>query len=420
MKNNKLAYILLAVLGVIAVAAIVLLVLQPFGAGNGPSSDGPDQPSVPDVGDPDTDAPGTDDPDGGDEPDAGDNDPVEDNGMKQVEQYNYVLGTQAFKPGYQFTDETAEMEIGGRIAEMGSNMIKFEAKDDQMIDALMDEYHFSHVFMWYRSINWFRDGYSEDEAVEDYVAIYNYTKKLLTKYNGTGANFYIGHWEGDWYYLGSYDYSVVHVDDVVTQGMIEWMNTRQKAVDDAKRDTPHENVYVWNYIELNRPTEVLDDPEYDRIVNRVLPHINVDYVSYSAYDSMNRSAEEVKATIDLIYANLQDKEGVPGPRVFVGEVGQPQISTYADVDFHCEHNLKNIAKFLACDVKFVLYWQVYDNEGSAFWLINPRNEKLPLYYAFSSILEKGKDYVQFFLEENGRVPTNEEYRAYLLTLSEFK
>ena len=413
-KNNKLAYIAIAVLGIVAVALILLLLIGPSDGANVPDSGNDDpSPNAPD-GEP---SGGEVDPDTGKDPDTNEED---DELMKQLEQYNYILGTQAFKPGYQFTDETAEMEIGGRIVEMGSNMIKFEAKDDDMIDPLMEKYDFSHVFMWYRSINWFRDGYSEEEAVADYEAIYNYTKKLLTKYNGSGVNFYLGHWEGDWYYLGSYDYSIVHVDDVVTQGMIEWMNVRQQAVDDAKRATPHENVYVWNYIELNRPTEAYDNPECDRIVNRVLPYVNVDYVSYSAYDCQNRSAEEVAAVIDYIYENLNDKEDVPGPRVFIGEMGQPQIGEYEDIDKHCDHNLANIAKFLACDVKFIIYWQMYDNEGSAFWLINRQNEKLPLYYSFESILAEAKDYVRYFLEENGRVPTEAEYRAYLLTLPQFR
>ncbi len=344
--------------------------------------------------------------------------------MQQVEHYNYILGTQAFSPNYQFTDEYAEMEIGGRITEMGSNMIKFHALNDNMIDELMAKYHFSHVFMWYISNPHFKDGYSDAEAESDYTAIYNYTKKLLTTYNGSGVNFYIGHWEGDWYYLDNYNTAQVEVSDTVTEGMIAWLNNRQKAVDDAKRDTPHENVYVWNYLELNRPNDALRD-KCDRVVNRVLPYTTVDYVSYSAYDTMDLSARQVARVIEDIYANLPDKAGVPGPRVFVGEVGQPAANCSFDPEKHRDVNLTNIAKYLACEVKFVLYWQMYDNEkledGSCrgFWLINDKNEKQPLYDSFESILAGAKEYVKSFLEENGRVPTNEEYRAYLLSLPEF-
>ena len=67
--------------------------------------------------------------------DAGDK---EEQLMREVENYNYMLGTQAFNPNYQFTDESPLMEIAGRIDEWGSNMIKFYATDDHMIDELLD------------------------------------------------------------------------------------------------------------------------------------------------------------------------------------------------------------------------------------------------------------------------------------------
>lgn len=344
--------------------------------------------------------------------------------MKQIAQYNYILGTQAFNPVYQFSEKYAESEIADCIAEMGSNMIKFHARDDDMIDDLMAGHSFSHVFMWYRSHPNFRSGYASHDAEADYTAIYNYTKKLLTKYNGSGVNFYLGHWEGDWYYLGGYNTAQTTLPDTVTEGMIAWLNNRQKAVDDAKRDTPHDDVYVWNYLELNLPYDALFR-QCDRMVNRVLPHTAVDYVSYSAYDSMDLPAGQIAEIIAYIYANLPDKAGVPGPRVFVGEVGQPAGNCGFDPERHRTVNLTNIAKYLACPVGFVLYWQMYDNEtqedGSCrgFWLINDRNEKQPLYDSLRSILAKGKEYVKSFHKANGRVPDNGEYRAYLLSLPEF-
>ena len=354
--------------------------------------------------------------------DAGDK---EEQLMREVENYNYMLGTQAFNPNYQFTDESPLMEIAGRIDEWGSNMIKFYATDDHMIDELLDEYDFKYVFMWYRSDSHFKDGYSEQEAQADYDAFYAYTKKLLTDYNGSGIEFYLGHWEGDWYYLDNYNTAQKEVSDTITEGMIAWMNNRQRAVDDAKRDTPHENVYVWNYLELNRPSDALDD-SYDRVVNRVLPYTNVDYVSYSAYDTMDASAAQIARVINLIYENLPEKEGVPGPRVFIGEVGQPAANQGFNATRHGIVNMKNIAKYLRCEVKFVLYWQMYCNEkledGSSrgFWLINDKNEKQPLYESLQRVLLDAREYVLEFAEREGRVPTNEEYRAYLLTHPEFE
>ncbi len=341
------------------------------------------------------------------------------------EGFNYIISTQAFSPNYTFTDEDPLIEIGGRIAALGANAIKFYATDVNQVDALLKKYDFRYVFMWYRSDPYFKDGnYTEAEAKADYDAFYAYTKRLLKKYNGTGIEFFLGHWEGDWYFVDNYDTAQKTVREDITEGMIAWMNNRQKAVDDAKRDTPHENVYVWNYLELNRPTDAMDD-KMDRVVNRVLPYTNVDYVSYSAYDCMDMQPYAVKKVIDKIYENLPEKDGVIGPRVFIGEFGQPAANQGFDDEKHAEVNLRIFRKFLDCDVRFVLYWQMYDNEKLAdgrdrgFWLVTNENEKTGLYYALESVLSQAKKYVSDYYAANGDVPTHDEYRKFLLTLDEF-
>ncbi len=344
---------------------------------------------------------------------------------REVANYNYIIGTQAFSPRYQFTDKEPVFEIADCIVSMGSNAIKFSVASDDMVDRVMEAYpSFKYVFLWYRSNHVFRDGYSAEEAEADYTAIFNFTKNLLTKYAGSGTEFYIGHWEGDWYYLDNYNTAQQTVSDTVTQGMIDWMNNRQKAVDDAKAAVSYEGVDVFNYIEINRPMDAFDY-DYDRVVNRVLPHTNVDYVSYSAYDSMGLNARKVVSAIEKIYELLPEKEGIEGPRVFIGEVGNPAANTDFDPELHKTTNLNNISKYLRADVKFILYWQMYCNEVlengqiRGFWLINDKNEKQPLYYSFEKILADAKAYVETTLRNTGRAPTIQEYRAWLLAHEEF-
>lgn len=337
---------------------------------------------------------------------------------RQIEHYNYIIGTSAFSPSYQFTDKEPLAELADAIEAWGSNMIKFNAgKDSRMVDWVLEGHDFDYVFMWYRSNGDFRDGFSEAEARADYDAFYSFTKKLLQTYNGTGKQFYLGHWEGDWYYLDNAGQE--KVDDTVTQGMIAWLNNRQQAVDDAKRDTVHEDVYVWNYLELNRPYDAFKYG-YDRVVNRVLPFTNVDYVSYSAYDVMRKSARTIGKVIDYIYDNLPEKDGVPAPRVWIGEAAQAASASDYNDKLHCEENLRIIAKYLQSDVQFVLYWQMYCNEkledgsSNGFWLIDSDGNQTLLYQKLQRLFDDGKAYVEDFAKENGRVPTNREYRRFLL------
>lgn len=349
------------------------------------------------------------------------------NVTKTTENYNYVLGTQAICPSYKFTKQSDLSELGGRILAMGSNMIKLETGDTAVHKVLEEYPQFKYVFMWYRKYNLhsavFYDGFTEAEKQEDYDAIYNFTKTLLTKYSGTGIEFYLGNWETDWYFIDGYDVNVAKVDDSVTQAMIEWINNRQKAVDDAKRDTEYSEVEVWHYLEVNRTQDAFEKG-MDRVVNKVLPYANVDYVSYSSYDCQKLSASKIRKTINKINDILPEKDGVPAPRVFIGEFARPAADFNYDDAAYTEANLEILSKYLTCNVKFILFWQMYCNEKNSdgvnrgYWLVDNQGNETALYKAFQSILSSGKTYVKEYQQKHDRLPSNKEYRTYLRTLPE--
>jgi len=221
-----------------------------------------------------------------------------------VDAYNVRVGTQTFAGLYQFTTNTLLVETAQAIQTMGSGVIKFYLGSDaplqsrvslgpnitNLLTLVRDEpsYHrvldmpFQHFVMWAYPFgnSWPFDGYSASERADDYREIYDLTAYLLTNYNNSGKTFYLGHWEGDWYLLPNF-FTATNPSPIAIQGMIEWLNNRQKAVDDARLAVAHSNVNVFNYAEVNR---VLDATSGNtninqRMINRVIPFVtNLDYL----------------------------------------------------------------------------------------------------------------------------------------------
>jgi hypothetical protein len=203
-------------------------------------------------------------------------------------------------------------------------------------------------------------------------------------------------------------------DDVLVtpekvQGMIDWLNTRQRAIDDAKRDTPHQGVQVWHYTEVNHVKLAMDGRK--AVVNEVLPHTHVDFVSYSSYDTAG-DPELLKKALSFIESELPAKPGFTGKRVFIGEFGFPSIRYKPE-----EQDLKSrhvLQAGMEWGCPFVLYWEMYNNEIDkrgqvGFWLINDKGVKQPIYNTYQQFYQQARKYVGDYIRTNGKPPTMEEY-----------
>ena len=279
--------------------------------------------------------------------------------VKGADDFNYVIGTQTFDADYQFTSETRLVETAEAIRKMGASVIKFglmpdyapgdgaNSKRQGNIPARNPNIHsltelardepshrrvldmpFANYVLWMHTFsagvdNW-RNGFSETSRQKEYREVYDFVRYLLKTYSGTGKTFYLGHWEGD----GLLRESVSRINDArvtpkAVRGMIDWLTVRQRAVDDAKRDTPHHGVQVWHYTEVNH-VAIARDEGRPALVNLVLPHVPVDFVSYSAYDTCNSPRpENIKSALDYIESKLTPKPEIAGKRVFIGEYGYP-------------------------------------------------------------------------------------------------
>ncbi|MCC6728658.1 MAG: hypothetical protein IT208_04890 [Chthonomonadales bacterium] len=352
--------------------------------------------------------------------------------------YNLAVGTQTIGPAYHFTKDTALVETARRILAMGSDILKITVspeywkkypgvppdpslatptaivRDEPSYRAVLDM-PFRHYLLWVYTIGggWWDNGLSEAESRVEYRQIYDLTRCLLTRYAGTGKAFLLGHWEGDWHLLGGTDPSREPTQSAV-QGMIDWLKVRQKAVDDAKRDTPRRGVQVWCYTEVNLVQKAIQGRA--TVTNSVLPKANVDYVSYSSYDSLGGEGaarrEALTRALDYVESKLPPKPAVPGKRVFIGEYGAPGATVGADQQERQARDVVRAALEWGCP--YVLYWEMYCNEvvngaHRGFWLIDDKGQEQPSYRLLSGFLRDARRWVEAFGRAHGRLPTRVEF-----------
>lgn len=357
-----------------------------------------------------------------------------------AEEYNYIIGTQTIGPKYKFTDEHVLIETARRIKGMGSNFIKFSlnlvdedketaekfkgatpftiASQEETTKSLLDM-DFARIMMWVTTpgVEW-NDGMSSDELEAEYNSMYELTAYLLEHFNGTGKEFYLGHWEGDWLLLGSYTYDQQQIDPVRIKGMTDWYNIRQQAVENA-RDAISSDVKVYHYAELNRVIPSLEKGQ-DRIVNRVLPLIDVDYVSYSSYESISEDIpshgadlDEVREalfrSLDYIESNMKPRPEISGKRVFIGEYGY-QLAITGTPEEQARRTFHTIRAGIEWGCPFILYWEMYDNEGTGFWMIDDKNIEQPVYKEHQLYYDAMKRYVCDYADEHGEAPPFDTFR----------
>lgn len=384
-----------------------------------------------------------------------------------IESYNYAIGTQTVGSKYKFTNESMLLETALEIKKMGSNLLKFSMnpryfsenyglpKNDrintltklatlepsvkEVLDMDFKYYHiWTYCFSQYtpepigkkddtaqiKFINGFPKKY--EKAL--YKELYEFTSYLLKTYNGTGKVFYLGNWEGDWHLRPDYD-RTKPVNLKTLDGMIQWAKTRQKAIDDAKRDTKHKNVEVYHYIEVNLVRKAMDEPDAKVVANSIVNVVNPDFVSYSSYDATNPYKTEdtlninLKKSLDYLESQLSPKKGLPsGKRVWIGEYGNP--SMHHSDDMQNQRSIWTIKAALEWGTPFILYWEMYNNEIKedtgeqvGYWLINDKGKKQPIWYTHNSFYSESKEFIKNYQKTHDKLPSFDVFRKSAL---EFK
>ncbi|HBK83684.1 MAG TPA: hypothetical protein DDZ41_08830 [Flavobacterium sp.] len=382
-----------------------------------------------------------------------------------IDNYNFAIGTQTVGSKYQFTKESMLVETAKEIKNMGSNLLKFSMhpryfsenyglpKNDKInsltklatlepsMKAVLDmDFKYYHIWTYGFSQYTpeppgkkddtaqikFINGYPKKYEKALYREIYDFATHLLKTYNNTGKVFYLGNWEGDWHLRSDYD-RTKPANPRTVEGMIKWAKTRQKAIDDAKRDFQHSNVQIYNYIEVNLVAKALNEPNAVVVTNSVVKATNPDYVSYSSYDATNpyKTEEDIKINLtkclNYIESNLKPKAGLPpGKRVWIGEYGSPSMG-HSD-EMQNLRSIWTIKASLEWGTPFVLYWEMYNNEikeGTGeqvgYWLITDKGVKQPIWHTHHNFYKESKVFLQKYLDENNQLPSFDVFRKNALT-----
>jgi hypothetical protein len=238
--------------------------------------------------------------------------------------------------------------------------------------------------------------------------MYDLTRYLLQTYSGAGKAFFLGNWETDHHLTDS---KRREPSAELVAKVTNWVETRQQAVDDAKRDTAHTDVEVYYYLEVNLVWEAMAGKP--RAASIVLPAAGIDFVSYSAYDSLLPDPEQqLPPALDYLAAQLPPKAGIAGKRVFIGEYGFPADRYSPQQQDALSRRVMRTG--LAWGCPFVLYWEIFNNEVSngrqrGFWLIDDQGRKQPIYFTLQHYYEIARAWVTDFLHRQHRLPDPSEF-----------
>lgn len=232
---------------------------------------------------------------------------------------------------------------------------------------------------------------TDESAAAEEEEMFELTKYLLEKYKDRNVTFILHNWEGDWMMRGGTgDYArwsrkagelfravdgdrytvLVPADSMQrVNAMVKWFKARQNGVNRAREMVKGSKCRVYHAIEANKVTESMAG--IPGIANYVLPAVETDMVSWSAYDGMDPKGINLYRGIEYLRKQMKPTPYMKGKRVvFLGEIGIPEqryegLTEEGPVQQRWD---TFIAVCLALKVPYIMQWELYCNE--------PKNEAL--------------------------------------------
>jgi len=226
--------------------------------------------------------------------------------------------------------------------------------------------------------NYYRSyGMTEKNTEKETAQMKELVEHLLTEYKGTGKTFVLQNWEGDNVLEGGYNRltdpakTKMKTKTEVQKGMIDWIRARQAGVDAARNNATVNNsdVTVLHAVEACKVWEPFENKQGENegqwIATQVLPYVQVDMASYSAYDSQRKF--QFPQVLDFLNASLRPTEYVKRTPygaypTFIGEYGMAEVLFNKDASRIQPLMRMVVEACLQRNCPFAIYWQMYGNE----------------------------------------------------------
>lgn len=218
--------------------------------------------------------------------------------------------------------------------------------------------------------------------------LYQLTKYLIATYRDRRVTFILQNWEGDWMireFPGAMwtDPAKIPADiETRVETYVKWFSARQRGVSRARAElaAASSKCRVLHAIEVNRVFDTLLGAP--TLCNRILPRVEVDLISWSAYDGMqidahgtgDAAAIGIWQGIEIIRAHARtfERDAKGRPQVMLGEFGVAENKLPPEKP--AEPILEGtVAAALAQDAALLHYWELFCNESN-----DPKYRDAPL------------------------------------------
>jgi len=218
--------------------------------------------------------------------------------------------------------------------------------------------------------NYWRDSFTPEDAAREEEQFRDLTVHLLETY--PDMQFVLQHWEGDWSIRPSSDPSL-RPTALAIRNMIAWLGARQRGVEEGRkiaaatrgRTATLGGVFHASEVNLVRSSMQTGFPN---VVNEVLPHVALDMVSYSSYDTQGKGGQYgYRAALEFIAQHANRTQDSPAEYVYIGEYGTKQRITLPAVTEAVNRVAASVVlgNASARPLDFVAracFWEMYGND----------------------------------------------------------